>query len=190
MKNLPNNKETTSIPRSTTKEWEEYQLLEETKKLRTAKSTLYVPKKDKYEDFESSAVIFCLFGIIGDILVLLSALDILNIPFFSVVSSQITMSILFTVFLIIGISSWFKAKKIKSEIGEEENITNQINSWMEEHITKEILASVEDSSIPDEINILNKLNYIHDMVSEQFSDADADYLDLLIDNFYNKLYES
>lgn len=182
--NTTSNKE----PDSNAKEWEEYQLLEETKKLRTGKSTLYVPKKDKYEDFESSAVIFTAFGIIGDILVVLTALNIVNIPFFKGISSQIIMTIMFTVFLIIGISSWVKAKKIKSEIGAEEDTTNQINAWMKEHITKALLASVESASVAEEINILNKLNYMHELVSEQFPDADTDYLDLLIDNFYNDLY--
>ena len=47
---------------------QDYQLLEETKKLRTAKSTLYVSKKDRWEDASSTAYIFSLFGIIGDIL--------------------------------------------------------------------------------------------------------------------------
>lgn len=179
------NKESNS---NTTKEWEDYQLLEETKKLRTAKSTLYVPKKDRYEDFESSAVIFIGFGIIGDVLVLLTALGI-NIPFFRGLSSQISMAIVFTIFLIIGIHSWLKAKKLKLQISAEEDTTNQINTWMKEHITKELLASAEDSSSPEEVNILNKLGYMHDLVSEQFPDADSDYLDMLIDNFYNDLYE-
>ncbi|MDE7426032.1 MAG: hypothetical protein K2N51_20435 [Lachnospiraceae bacterium] len=179
------NKESTS---NTTKEWEDYQLLEETKKLRTGKSTLYVPKKDRYEDLESSAVIFTCFGIIGDVLVLLTALDIINIPFFSGLSSQITMAFVFTAFLIIGIHSWFKAKTLKPQISTEEDTTSQINTWMKEHITKEILSSVEDSSSPEEVNILSKLSYMHDLVSGQFPEADSDYLDLLIDNFYNDLY--
>ena len=38
-------------------DWNNYELLEETKKLRTAKSTLYVPKKDRYEDSKSTAII-------------------------------------------------------------------------------------------------------------------------------------
>lgn len=184
MKDISNNKSTSH----TTEEWEDYQLLEETKKLRTGKSTLYVPKKNKYEDLESTAVIFSIFGIIGDALVALTALEIVDIPFFRGLSSQISMTILFTIFLIIGIHSWLKAKTLKPQISAEEDTTSQINAWMKEHITKEILSSMEDSSSPEEINILNKLSYMHDLVSKQFPDANSDYLDMLIDNFYNDLY--
>lgn len=184
MKDISNQESTLD----TTKEWEDYQLLEETKKLRTGKSTLYVPKKNKYEDLESTAVIFSIFGIAGDALVLLTALEIVNIPFFRGLSSQISMSVLFTVFLYIGIHSWFKAKKLKPQISTEEDTTTQINAWMKENFTKELLASVEDADSPEEINILTKLSYMHDLVSEEFPDADSDYLDLLIDDFYNDLY--
>ena len=62
---------------------QDYQLLEETKKLRTAKSTLYVSKKDRWEDASSTAYIFSLFGIIGDILTILSLLGIISLPFAS-----------------------------------------------------------------------------------------------------------
>ncbi|MCI8408258.1 MAG: hypothetical protein HFJ09_03165 [Lachnospiraceae bacterium] len=184
MKDISNNESTSH----TTEEWENYQLLEETKKLRTGKSTLYVPKKNRYEDLESTAVIFSVFGIIGDVLVVLTALEIINIPFFRGLSSQISMAILFTIFLFIGIHSWFKAKTLKPQISAEEDTTSQINTWMKEQITKEILSTVEDSSSPEEINILNKLSYMHELVSKQFPDADSDYLDLLIENFYNDLY--
>ena len=88
---------------------QDYQLLEETKKLRTAKSTLYVSKKNRWEDASSTAYIFVLFGCIGDIIIVLSMLGILSLPIASTRFNQIIMLLLFTVFLMIGISSWKKA---------------------------------------------------------------------------------
>lgn len=172
------------------KDWEDYQLLEETKKLRNAKSTLYVSKKDKYEDYESSAVIFTFFGLIGDILVVLSFFNIINIPFFSGISSQIMMSVMFTAFFVIGIFSRIKAKKIKQEIGTEENSTEAINNWLQEECTKEILDALDDANIADEINILNKLNYMHELALNNYPNEDPDYLDMLIDKHYSNLYET
>lgn len=191
MKNSSNQENPQAVSSSSQKEkdWEDYQLLEETKKLRTAKSSLYVPKKDKYEDHISTAIIFCGFGGIGDSLVALNIFHILDIPFFRGLSSQITMFLLFTAFVVIGFVSWRKAGKLKSEIGTEEDTTTRINNWMKEHITKEALSSTEDSSASEEINILNKLNYIQDMVQKEFPEIDGDYRDLLVDNFYNSLYE-
>ncbi len=169
---------------------QDYQLLEETKKLRTAKSTLYVSKKDRWEDASSTAYIFSLFGIIGDILTLLSLLGIVSLPFASSLLSQIFMLILFTVFLIIGINSWRKATILKSEIGEEEDTTEQVNSWLETQIPKNVLDEISDSSVSEEIDYFNKLNYLKEQLQHQFPNIDIDYLDALADAYLTKLLDT
>ncbi|MBQ3599851.1 MAG: hypothetical protein II992_01440 [Lachnospiraceae bacterium] len=170
-------------------ELSDFELLEKTKALRNAKSTIYVPKKERYEDLGSSAIIFTGFGAVGDMLVILSVLDIISIPFLSQVTSQITFFVMCTIFLIIGIQSWYKAKKLKYELGEEEDITDQINNWMKENITSQLLSTVEDKSVSSEINDLNKLNYISELTLSNFPDVEADYIDLLSEKFYNTFYE-
>lgn len=171
------------------KDWSNYELLEETKKLRTAKSTLYVPKKDRYEDANSTAIIFCIFGVLGDIVAVLSALGILHLPIANNIVSQIAMIALFTFFLWIGISSALKAKKLKSELDEEEDDTNTINTWLEEHISQEMLDGLCDQSQADEINYLHKLEYVKEQLTTEFPDADDEYLDLLTDQYVSKKYE-
>ena len=166
------------------------ELLEETKKLRTAKSTLYIKKKDRYEDLGSSAVIFIGFGIVGDLLALFALLDIITFPFVSSLYSQIVMLILFTIFLIVGITSWKKAKKLKSEIDSEEDITTKINAWMIKHITKDNLDAIHDEEVSAEINVLNDLNYIKEITLEEFPDIEPDYIELLAEEHYNNIYES
>lgn len=165
----------------------DYELLQETKKLRTAKSTLYVPKKDKYEDLNSSAIIFCIFGIVGDLVLILSMLDIISLPFVLSTFSQSTMFLMFTLFLCMGISSGTKASKIKAQISQEETDTDTINQWLTENITPDKLQQLEDSSVVDEINYLNKLNYIKEQVLEHFPEMDDNYVDLLADEYLNKL---
>ena len=100
--------------------WKDYELLEETKKLRTAKSTLYVPKKDRYEDASSSAFIFTIFGVVGDVVVILTILGILHLPIANNIISQIAMIGLFSFFLFVGITSWKKARFLKTEL--EDNL--------------------------------------------------------------------
>ena len=165
------------------------ELLEETKKLRTAKSTLYIKKKDRYEDLGSSAVIFISFGFVGDLLALLSWFDIINFPFASTSYSQIVMMILFTIFLIVGITSWKKAKKLKTEIDTEEDITTKINAWMIKHITKDTLDAIHDDEVSEEINVLNDLNYIKEVTLEEFPDIEPDYIELLAEEHYNNICE-
>lgn len=180
-------KETKSV---SNRDWNNYELLEETKKLRTAKSSLYVPKKDRYEDANSTAIIFCVFGVLGDVVAILSALGILHLPIANNIVSQIAMIALFTFFLWIGISSALKAKKLKSELGEEEDDTNTINSWLEEHISPKMLNEICDQSQADEINYLHKLEYVKEQLTTEFPDADDEYLDLLTDQFVSRQYDA
>jgi len=146
-------------------------------------------KKDRYEDANSTAIIFCIFGVLGDIVAILSALGILHLPIANNIVSQIAMIALFTFFLWIGISSALKAKKLKSELGEEEDDTNTINTWLEEHISQEMLDGICDQSQADEINYLHKLEYVKEQLTTEFPDADDEYLDLLTDQFVSKKYE-
>lgn len=171
------------------KNWKDYELLEETKKLRTAKSTLYVPKKDRYEDANSSAFIFTLFGVVGDVVVILTMLGILNLPIANNIISQIAMIGLFTFFLFVGITSWKKAQSLKNELEDEENDTNAINTWLEEHLTLDALSSIKDPSQAEEINYLHQLDYIKEQLNEQFPNLNEEYLELLADNHLSKLYD-
>ena len=167
----------------------DYELLEETKKLRTAKSTLYVPKKDRYEDAMSSAYIFCIFGIIGDALAILSMLDIINLPIASNLFSQISMLILFTIFFLIGIVSWKKASNLKNQLGTEDSAKDTINTWLKENISKDTLDQMDDTDTPDEVAYLSKLDYIKEALYDEFSDYEEDLLDLLADEFLSSLYD-
>lgn len=178
------------IPSASDKDLKNYELLEETKKLRTAKSTLYVPKKERYEDAKSTAVVFCIFGVLGDVVATLSALDILHLPIANNIVSQVAMIALFTFFLWIGVSSAFKAQKLQSELGTEECDTNTINAWLNEHITKELLDELCNNSQSEEINYLHKLEYIKEQLTNTFPDADDEFLDLLSDEFLTKQYDA
>lgn len=169
---------------------EDYQLLEETQKLRTAKSSIYVKKEERYQDLGSTAIVFLGFGLVGDILVILNLLGFQIIPWLAGnIVSNIILLVMFTGFFIIGITSWRKAKKLKAEIGTEENITEKINSWMAEHITKAVLDKVQDASLADEINFLNKLDYMKELVSSEFSDVEIEYIEMLTEEFYNKNFD-
>ena len=169
--------------------WKDYELLEETKKLRTAKSTLYVPKKDRYEDASSSAFIFTIFGAIGDAVVILTILGILHLPIANNIISQIAMIGLFSFFLFVGITSWKKARFLKTELEDEENDTNAINTWLEENLTLDVLSALTDPAQAEEINYLHQLDYVKEQLNKQFSNLDEEYVDLLADNYLSKLYD-
>lgn len=168
---------------------EDYKLLQETKNLRTAKSTVYVSKKTQYEDAGSSALVLGVMGGIGFLLALLSLLKIISIPFMSTTYSQVTMLILFTIFLVLGFHSWTKAKSVQSLISDEEAASDNISTWLKENVTSEKLEELEDSSVSSEINYLTKLDYLNQVVQQQFPSCNQEQIEFLVDEFLNSFFE-
>ena len=168
-----------------------YEMQSELEKLRNAKSSVYVKKADRYEDVGSSAIIFLGFGLVGFLVVLLNVLHILNLPFFDIVSdvSKYSLLIIFAVFFVIGVFSWKKAKQLKSQISDEENITEKINQWMEKKFTKEFLEQHTDASLSNEINFLNQVGEMKQLLILAFPDVESNYLDMLIEEYYNSHFE-
>lgn len=164
-----------------------YEMQRELDKLRNAKSSVYVKKAERYEDVGSSAIIFLGFGSVGFLVVLLNVLHILNLPFFNIVSdiSKFSLLIVFAIFFVIGVFSWKKAKQLKSQIAEEENITEKINQWMEKKFTNEFLKAHTDDSLSSEINFLNQIGEMKQLLILAFPDVESDYLDMLIEEYYN-----
>ena len=168
----------------------DYNLLEETKKLRTAKSTVFVSKKNQYEDAQSTAVVFSIFGIVGDLFALLGLLDIYTLPFMATTYSQCSMMLLFTIFLIIGIVSWRKSKRLKEMIGTEEENDQAISSWLKETYTLEDLSSLCDENVADEINFLNQLDFLKNEAKKQFHDCPEDQIEHIAEDFLNELLDN
>ena len=99
------------------------------------------------------------------------------------------MIALFSFFLFVGITSWKKARFLKTELEDEENDTNAINTWLEENLTLDVLSALTDPAQAEEINYLHQLDYVKEQLNKQFSNLDEEYLDLLADNYLSKLYD-
>lgn len=183
------NTEKTTQEKDYSAEAAEYQLLQDTKNLRNAKSTLYVPKKDRYEDAHSSALIFGFFGLLGDAIAVLSFFEIIHLPIAANKFSQVSMFLMFTAFLVIGIVSYKKAKALEVQISEEDNANSVIKDWLEQNITETRLEQVVDSTAADEVNYLHKLEYIKNELSTEFPQYDEEFIELLSDEFLTKLYD-
>lgn len=171
-------------------EAEAYQLLNDTKNLRHAKSSLYVSKKNQYEDAGSTAIVFCIFGLIGILCDVLCMLHIISLPIMLTTYSQITMLLFFIIFSLIGLFSWKKAKSLKGSISSEEDLNHSIREWLQSHITAQQLHHMEDDNAVAEVNYLNHLSYIQEEISNVFPDVPEDQVSFLADEFLSALFES
>lgn len=169
------------------KEADAYALLEKTKKLRTDASDVYVSKADKYQDLKSSAFTFLIFGILGLIFVsanVLEFLSLLNGPL-----PQIVFAVMFFGFTLVGINCFKRAKVAKSQIAEEEALTEALNDWLEKNITESYLSEIEDHNVSEEINYLNKVDAIKTRITDVFGEITDNYLDHIIEIYYNEHFQ-
>lgn len=156
--------------------------------LRTESSTVYVNKKDTYSDFKFSGISFIVFALIGYLFALLNAFKVLTL--FNTYS-VIVLTVVFTIFLIIGISSIRKANSIKNLVSEEENVLEEVESYIKEHFTDEYFDTLpSDPSLSDEENYLFITDRLKEELSEAFPLFSRGYIDQLVDERYGEYCDS
>lgn len=154
--------------------------------LRTETSTVYIKKKDKYNDLKFSGISFIVFGILGCGLLLLNLTGVLQLfnPF-----SSLIMMLVFLSFLGIGITSLVRAGKLKSIVSEEERVTNEVLDWIEENITDAYISSLIKEELSEEDNYFQAHEILCQKLSCQFSYLNRDYIEQLMDERYNQFCE-
>ncbi len=152
--------------------------------LRT-RTNVYIKREDKYKDLSSTANIFYLFGVGGLIYLALNLAGILT--FVSGIFSYSIYAILFIGCLIVGFTTKKSAKIAKEQIADENSLTETINQWMTDHITEDYLTDLEDDSLSEEINFLNKINHTKKLLTTEFPDLDDSYADQLIEDYLDNM---
>ena len=143
----------------------------------------YVFKADRYRDLAGTVWIFLFFGVVGLGFVLLNVaglLTVLNgwIP-------NIIMGALFIFFLYVAISTNHKAKTIRAEIEAENTLTEEIDAWLKENITKDFLNSLHDDNFSEELNYIKMTEAIKELLIQRFGNQNLSYLDRLVEEYYN-----
>lgn len=151
--------------------------------LRTEASTVYVNKKDKYADLKFSGYSFIVFAILGYLFAGINLAGILTI--FNNYS-MIVLILVFTVFLIIGITSLQKAGKIKNLVSEEENVVEKVQDYIDTHFTDEYLSSLDNDELPEEENFFHVTEILKTELAGQFPLFSKDYIDQLVDETYGE----
>ena len=155
--------------------------------IRSEASSVYVHKKDKYADLKFSGYSFIAFGFVGFAVVALNALKVINL--FNLYS-MIIMSLVFVIFFGIGISSLMKASKIKKSVEVEDEFTEQIQEWIKDNLTGDLIAEWYDENREDQENYFDITEKLQKMLAEEFPNINPSYIDELADERYNDYLES
>lgn len=146
-------------------------------------SKAYVKKEDEYKDVKFSGITFIIFGILGIAYLTLCKLDIIAIDYNIFVFCVIAA--LFVGFIVMGVVSVVKSKKIKLQIPEEEILTEELNKWLEENITKESVGKWIDDSVSDEENDLIVMAHIRSILIKKYPDLNVSFIEMLTEEFFN-----
>lgn len=146
-------------------------------------SKAYVKKEDEYKDVKFSGITFVIFGILGMIYLLLCKLDIIPIDYNMFIFCVIAA--LFVGFVVMGIVSVVKSRKIKLQISEEEILTEELNTWLSENITKERVAKWIDETASDEENDLIVTAHIRSILIKKYPDLNVSFIEMITEEFFN-----
>ncbi len=161
---------------------------------RTGKSTLvYQNRQDKADEFKSSGIVLLAVGILGILFMLGVDFGILPLKLNNLIMMNIIMNALFVFFVIFGVYSLKGAKKYACEAVEERNTTKEIKSWVLEHLSADEIdekSGCNKQSESDEILYFKRYAYLKKTISDKYINLDEDYLEQLVENLYQELYEA
>lgn len=155
-------------------------------------STTFVSAKEKYENRRSSAYSMLIVGIGGMIFMLLQIAGIVNLNMTGATKwlSSITMVVIFTIFIIIGVVTLHNSNKLKEQMSKEDNLVDKINFFFENEIDGTEIDSkcnfTED--INDELKYFERFKVMKELISEKYPECEESLMEELIEAHYSKLF--
>lgn len=151
--------------------------------LRTEQSTIYVKKRDKYNDLKFSGISFIILGLLGLAAVILNHYkQFVNLETYSLV----IMGGVFLLFAVIGVNSLIRAKKIKGLVSEETEESDEVITWIAENITDDFIRSYYDEDDTEENNYFTVHHRLCEIAIENFPHFPVEYIEELMDERYNQ----
>lgn len=151
---------------------------------------VYHTKTDKAKDFRSSAWVMLIVGIAGLILVGLIQFGVVDIDLGNLTMLKIVTSIMFVIFIIIGIKSFGSAKKYDREAVEEQELTDTLCKWCDENLTAEqIDAGIDTDRVSEEMLYFPRTAKMKMMISRVYLNVNPTLLDHIVEQYYKKIYE-
>ncbi len=166
---------------------EELENIIESRKPKTYIPPAYVKKEDQFRDLKSTAFTFFFVSLLGIGVLVLNAAGVISL--FAGIMPYIVMGGLFAAFLYIGFTTYAKSKRVEKEISSENNLTQSIEKWLNQNITKADLDSIDAAESNSEISFFKKLDYMKELIINEFGDINEGYLDQLVEEYYNTHFE-
>ena len=155
------------------------------KKSRIPVSNLHLSAKDRYQEYKSSGIMLLTFAALIILFAILNFLGVIKIM--GSTPSLIVLGIAAAVFIYLGVSSLMSTGRLLEEADEEEKTTNAILAYLNENFSKETLLAMRKEDMTDELLYFTQLAAMKEALEEQCPDADENYIDAILEDYYNSL---
>lgn len=153
-------------------------------------STVYVDAKARYQEYKSSGIMFLVFAVLFLVFGILNVSGMINF-----MASTVSLVLIFgiaVVFAYVGITSLMKVSGLKEEASAEENVTEDIMDYLKDRFSKEEVEKITpDTGMTGELTseelYFVRISEIKNYVMSEYPDKDENYLDALIEDYYNSL---
>lgn len=156
---------------------------------------VYQASAQKAEDFKSSAYTLLIVGGLGIIVLVLYYTGIISLPFTGLNRYMVcgVMGALFILFLVMGVLSLKSSKQYASRAKTEDNLTKEILTWCREKLTREFIDAQlfeEGLDLPEEVKYFRRCEKMRILVKEKFMNLEEGYVEQLVDDYYQEVYDA
>ncbi len=156
---------------------------------------MFQKASDRAENYRSGAYSLLLIGILGLIFMILCVMGVIpiSLPGTSKIVSGIVMTLIFLVFLAVGVKSLDDARKYESQADSEERLTKEIHDWFIVNYPKDEIDKTvfweSDNDRGIEEDYFRRCQYIKQVIEEKYNDLPSDHAEKMIEDLYNEIYE-
>jgi len=144
---------------------------------------------DKYNEHKSGALVLVLCGLIGIVVILLSALGIINLPLrgYTLYLSYGVMGALFLIFLISGLMSFKTVKKLAPLVKEEEENIAKLVEFLKAKKAEGAFSFDTEGMTMEEANLF-KSNLAVQTCERTFSNLAPGFSFYVTDRYYSEIF--
>ena len=153
---------------------------------------MYKDAKSRVEDVKSTAWSFAVVGVLGLVFLILLDLDVL--PFHLMTHMKILMSVVmglvFSIFLVIGIVSFFSLKKVAQNADSPANREKEIMEWFLQNYAEALRNYRTADMDPSEPESLYYPRYekMCELIREQFGPLPSDFREHIVEALYEQIF--
>ena len=154
---------------------------------------MYQKKSTEYESTKSTAYTFLPMGIIGLVLCILVGFDVIKLPMSQTTKIEmcVVLSLLFVIFIIIGIWHFRALRRLSGEVDDDEKRTADIRRWFSENYSAEKIdhnCMISDD-LSEEQCYFKLYEYMKQELSLKYPELSEEYSEYILEELYNETYQ-